>query len=139
MMLRICVSAMLVLWASGPLAAQRRSDLGAASAAVAAPEWRSPGDPHRVLLPMAGEYGRPADAPRFGPAIGMVVGGVAGAAVGVVLSRATCDPSRCDGMADVAAFFLGGLTGAALGYMIAGGKNLPGTRPPVSPPVRRSR
>jgi hypothetical protein len=69
----------------------------------------------------------------------MVVGGVAGAALGIGLSRATCDPSRCDGMADVAAFFLGGLTGAALGYMIAGGKNLPGARPPASPPVRRSR
>jgi hypothetical protein len=69
----------------------------------------------------------------------MVIGGVAGAALGVGLSRMTCDASRCDGMADVAALFLGGLTGAALGYLIAGGKNLPGTRPAAAQPGRQPR
>jgi hypothetical protein len=134
MALRICVSALLVVWASGPLAAQRRSVPWEAPAAA---EWRSPPDPHQVLVPAEGEYRDRAAPPKLAPAVGMVIGGVAGAALGVSLSRATCDPSRCDGMADVAALFLGGLTGAALGYIIAGGKNLPGTRPSASPPVRR--
>jgi hypothetical protein len=133
MVLRICVSALLVVWASGPLAAQRRS---APWGAPVAAEWRSPPDPHQVLGPAGGEYDGAAP-PKLAPAVGMVIGGVAGAALGVGLSRATCDPSRCEGMADVAALFLGGLTGAALGYIIAGGKNLPGTRPSASPPVRR--
>ncbi len=134
MLLRICVSALLLIWAS-PLAAQRRSVPWDAPAMA---EWRLPADPHHVLGPAGGEY-RVTAPPKLAPAVGMVIGGVAGAALGVGLSRATCDPSRCDGMADVAALFLGGLTGAALGYLIAGGKNLPGTGPAVSLPGRRSR
>jgi hypothetical protein len=135
---RICLSVLLAVWVAGPLAAQRRSDSWEASIAMGATSaWSARMDQDRLTLQAA----RNGDAgpPRLGPAAGMVLGAAAGATLGVGISRATCEPERCEGMAHVAAFFLGGLTGAALGYLIAGGKNLPGTRPAASPPVRRSR
>lgn len=136
-MTRILASAFLLVWVCSPLAAQRRTDRWAvqgASAEATGLRWEM------ELRLQSGEQIRPAGVrPRLGPAVGMALGGVAGAVVGVGLSRATCEPERCDGMANVGAFFLGGLTGAALGYIIAGGKRLPGTRPPAYPAARAAR
>lgn len=114
---------LVILWlcACRPASAQRRVDAPTLVYQRPVPAWV----PQDVLAREA--IRRQDPRLRLRPAVGMVIGGVTGAAIGVGLSRATCDPSHCDGMAHVSAFFLGGIAGSALGYIIAGGKRLPGT------------